>query len=403
MNLYLARQPIFDLKQKVMGYELLFRNGIDQVFSESDGEYASVAVINHNFFSVNASEITGGKMAFINFTQRLLVSEVAFALPSSLLVVELLETMDVDDKVVDVCRRLKHEGYKLALDDYVLHDKWEPLLPLVDIVKIDFLATSAEERQKIITHFSGFKVAILAEKIETQDDFLEAKQLGCNYFQGYFFSKPTVVAGKAVSYSQSARLRLLQEVGGKEPNPAKVRKIIETEVGLSYLLLRYINSASFGLRAKVRSVEHAINLLGTRELSRWITLITMRGMLEGKPEELITTAALRAKFGELLAQKSALTAKSAEIFTTGLFSLIDVIIGKPIEEVLDELALSEGIRAALLGEKHSYREILDLIFAYEKGDWNRVGLIGSPLGLNEGTVTSCYLNALVWTEELMSA
>jgi EAL and modified HD-GYP domain-containing signal transduction protein len=403
MNLFLARQPIFDLKQKVMGYELLFRNGIDQVFLESDGEYASVAVINHNFFSVNASEITGGKMAFINFTQDLLMSEVAFALPSSILVVELLETVEVDEKVVDVCRRLKREGYKLALDDYVFHTKWEPLLPLVDIIKIDFLATSPEERQKIAQQISGFGIALLAEKIETQDDFFEAKQIGCSYFQGYFFSKPTFIAGKAVSYSQSARLRLLQEVGGRDPNPAKVRKIIETEVGLSYLLLRYINSASFGLRSKVRSVEHAINLLGTRELSRWITLITMRGMLEGKPEELITTAALRAKFGELLAQKSVLPIAAEEVFATGLFSLIDVIIGKPIKEVLSELALAEGIRAALLGEEHSYREILDLIFAYEKGDWNRVGLISSPLGLNEKSVSSCYLNALVWTEELMSA
>ena len=396
MDLFMARQPIFDLDQKVFGYEMLYRSGFESSFPGVDGDVASAGVINHSFYSITAEELNGGKRAFINFSRELLLSEIAFVLPKNILVVEILETVEIDDKVVDLCRRLKQEGYLIALDDFVYSKSSDLVMPYVDIVKIDFMATSRMERLRLVEKCSRYPVKLLAEKVETNRVVEEAKNLGCEYFQGYFFSKPVVIYGKAMSSSQIASVRLLAEVNNNDPDPEKIRRIVEMEIGLTYKLLRYINSTAFGIRHKVNSIDHAIRMMGTRELSRWITLVAMKGMLDGKPEELVTTAAIRAKFCELAAQKTHMQSDGTKLFMVGLFSLVDAMLWQPLAEILQALPFDEKIKATLLGEENKFRQVLNIILAYERGDWRRVNELAVLLGMEEKDVATCYRDAVAW-------
>lgn len=397
MDLYMARQPIFERSQNIFGYELLYRNGNENFFPGTDGDLATAAVINQSLFSIDAAEVTGGKRAFINFSRELLLSHIAFALPNRSIAIEILETAEIDDEIADVCRCLKQEGYMLVLDDFVYNENCELIFEFVDIVKIDLLATNPVERMRIIEKCSQHAIKILAEKVETPEMFKDAKNIGCDYFQGYFFCKPVIMVGKVLSSSQIARLRLLAELNCSEPDPVKIRRIVETEIGLAYKLLQYINSSALGVRNRIHSIDHAINMLGTKGLSQWITLVTMKGMLAGKPEELLTTVAIRAKFCELLTRK--IDAQwDSDMFLVGLFSLLDVMLERPMAEILSKLPLTEMIKTALLGEENRYKLMLDIIRAYERCDWQQVDRLVKLLGVQGKEVAFCYRDALTWSK-----
>lgn len=396
MKVFVARQPIFDKKQKVFGYELLYRIGYDNYYDRLDGDRATADVIANSFLLIGIEALTGGKRAFINFSQNLLKSEVAINLPKELVAIEILEDVQVNPEVIDACSKLKKLGYMLVLDDFVFNPDFSPLIEMADIIKVDFLQTPYEDRLELARWFGSKKVTLLAEKVETREVFEEALEMGYSYFQGYFFSKPVILTGQDISVYKMNYLQALSEINRPVPDFSRIEGVIKRDVSLSYKLLKYINSAAYGFRTRISSIKHALVMLGTKEVKKWISLIALRGMLDDKPGEIMTSSIIRAKFGELLAPMIGFGEQSAEIFLMGMFSMIDAIVDRPMSEVVVDLPISDEIKKALLGEENSYRDVYDLILSYEKGDWSEFSRLVGKFRLSEMEVPKLYLDSLEW-------
>jgi c-di-GMP-related signal transduction protein len=306
MEVFVARQPIFDIQQKVFAYELLFRVGKETSFSGLDGDEATSEVICRSFFAIGMDAMTGGKRAFINFTGNLLLSEIPLLLPKEIVVVEILENVDPTPEVVEACRRLKKEGYILALDDFVFEPRFKPLLALADIVKVDFTLTKGEERRRVVKMLDNGHLKFLAEKVETREEYNQAVAMGYSYFQGYFFSKPVLLSGKDMASNRIHPLKVLRELNKPEIEFPTIEKLVLQDIAMTYQLLKFINSASFGFRKEIGSVRQALVLLGRKELMKWVSLIALRSVSKGKTDELIVVCMIRARFGELIGQKGRL-------------------------------------------------------------------------------------------------
>ncbi|MEW6263176.1 MAG: HDOD domain-containing protein [Thermodesulfobacteriota bacterium] len=397
---FVARQPIFDRKQKVYAYELLFRSGLDNFFAHADGDEASSRVITDSFLLFGLEEVTGGAKAFINFTRGLLVKEYALSLPKRFAVVEILETVEPDSEVIEACRRLKANGYELALDDFVYAPSYKPLLELTDIVKVDFLHSPEEEVKKLAKTLLPKGIKLLAEKVETRGDFERALALGYIYFQGYFFSRPVIISRKAIPVFKLQLLRLLREINRPDIDFKMLAKTIEAEVSISLKLLKFINAAAFGLRRKVASILQALTLLGEKEVRNWASLLTLSGLATDKPAELVVTSLLRAKLAESVAGAAGLAQRSADLFLLGLFSLLDAMVDRPMEEILADIPLADDIKDALLGRPNRLRLILDLVLAFEKGAWSALSEMAAQLQIKEESLPPAYAEAMKWLQEI---
>lgn len=396
METFIARQPIFDFSQRVFGYELLFRSGPDNFFKHTDPDRATSKVIADSYFLLGIQTLTGGKRAFINITRDILLNEYVFLVPKELIVVEILENVVQDSEVIDACRKLKRAGYLLAMDDFVFDDPDQPLLELADFVKVDFLSANETEQWSAIKQFSPSGISLLAEKVETHEVHQKALKMGYQYFQGYFFSKPKIIIGKDIPAFKLHYFRILQEVHRVELDFKQIEKIIKQEVSLSFKLLRYINSAYFGLRNRISSIKQALILLGEKEVRKWVSLIAMATMGEDKPEELVVQAIIRAKFCESLAPHVGLGRRAEDLFLVGMFSMIDAILDQPLSEILMEIPIHDDIKGALLGEESSLRDIFQYALAHEKGQWEQLSEQAKKLRLDEATSYQLYLNALLW-------
>ncbi|RLA92058.1 MAG: diguanylate phosphodiesterase, partial [Deltaproteobacteria bacterium] len=276
MEVFVARQPIFDHQQKVYGYELLYRSRNNDNYDETNGDRASLKVIENFLFITGIEKLTGGKRAFINFTKNLLLEGIAFKLPPKFLVIEILEDVDPNEEIITVCHELKRSGYLLALDDFVLKENGSnPLLNLIDILKVDIQLSSEDEVEATTQKAKEKRIKLLAEKTETLSEFEKAKKLGYNYFQGYFFSKPKIIARKDIPASKIAQLELLQEINRPELDLEKLEKIVKKDTSLTFKLLKYINSAFFGLYQPVTSIKKALIMVGESELRKWGSLIIL--------------------------------------------------------------------------------------------------------------------------------
>jgi EAL and modified HD-GYP domain-containing signal transduction protein len=403
MDVFLARQPIFDRNMNVYAYELLFRRGGGQNFFDAgDQEQASTAVLTNGFFSMDILQVASGKRVFVNFTQELLLSGLAHLLPKELLTVEILETVEPVPAVVQACKKLAAAGYSLALDDFVFAKKFLPLIELADIIKVDFMNSTRQQRARLFGGQVPTSIKMLAEKVETQAMFDEAVTLGCVYFQGYFFSKPVILSGKNISHSQMARLQLLQEIKKGELEWANLEDIFRREVGLSYKLLKYINSPVFGLRGEVASISHAMKLLGQQEMVKWLTLMVFRALGEKNPDEIMATAVIRARFGELLAQQIEMPVAPATVFLTGLFSLLDVFLGLSMRDIAREIQIDAKVRAVLTGESGPATDLHRLLLAYEQGDWLTVASLATQFGVQPSDVAKAYGESLVWYNRFLA-
>lgn len=393
MNVYVARQPIFDRQKNVFGYELLYHSGSDNFFPDIDGTKATAEVIVNSFVTMDFNSLTRGKRAFIKFTRQLLEEETALLFSPASLVVQILETAP-DQMTLDACAKLKQKGYLIALDDIQKQSLSEPLLHLADIFKIDYQENPSHEREELLKYFNRFNAKLLAEKVETVEEYTDALESGFTYFQGYFFCEPVMVEGKQLSSSKLHNLQLIQEIYKREMNVDRLETLIKQDLTLSYQLLRFINSAAFQILVPLRSIRQAIALLGQKELSKWVSLMTLRGMGYDKPDELIITALSRGRFCEELAVLTGLKERSTDLFLTGLFSLLDAFLGQPMAVVIEELPLDKEIKAALLGQESPFSDIFDLVIFYEKRDWQSAGEIAAKLGLTDEDMFSCYLNSV---------
>ena len=396
METYIARQPIFDLHKRVYGYELLFRSGLDNIFKQEDPDQASSQVIIDSFFLHNISALTGRKRAFINVTRDLLLKEYLLLIPRQLVVVEILENIDPDSEVIAACKKLKKAGYLLAMDDFVYGEKYKPFIDLADFIKIDFLSTAEKERKSLPQNLSPLGIGFLAEKVETPATFQEALESGYTYFQGNFFSKPTIIPGKDLPGYKLHYFRIIQEINRPEISFERLEELIKKEISLSYKLFRYINSAFFGLKNKVHSIKHAMALLGEKEVKKWLSFITLASIGEDKPEELAVQAIIRARFCESLAPHVGLPGRADGLFLMGMFSLLDAFLDRPLSDLLMEIPLDTDIKKALLGEENRFGELYQCVLAYERGEWGKLSEHGKKFKITEALLSQLYLGAVEW-------
>src|SRR5215469_130812 len=333
---YLARQPILNRSRELFGYELLFRNGIENSCSELNLELASTTVLDTSIL-MGFERITAGRPMFINCPREFLLRDYVSLFPPKAVVVEILESVHPDQEIIEVCLRLKHAGFAIALDDFVDSPGWAPLVLLADIIKVDFRTTTREEQAALMARHASKKTRMLAEKVETQEEFAAGMEMGYSLFQGYFFCRPEMMRHRDMPASKLMYLELLREATAPEFNIQTLASKIKHEASLTYRLLRYLNSAAFGLRAEVHSVPHALSLLGERELRKWIAVISVGVLADGKPDELMTVPLVRGRFCELLGPVAGMPEHANDLFLTGLLSVMDAILDQPLQTILAEL------------------------------------------------------------------
>jgi c-di-GMP-related signal transduction protein len=396
---FIARQPIFDQRQLVYGYELFFRSSSNNICNHTDLDQASYKVIADCCSLLGTEAITSGKPAFINVTREVLTQEYILLLPPELTVVEILETVEPEPEVIAACRRLKQAGYLLALDDFTPNERTQPLVELADIIKVDVGAVSQREQISLIERLSRQRLKFAAEKVETHQAFQDAVKLGYDYFQGYFFCKPMMMTMPDVPGFKLNYFQILQEIHRPELSWEQIEAIIKRDLSLFYKFLRFVNSASFGWRKEIDSIRHALLLLGEQQIKKWASLVTLACLGQDKPGELVVQATIRARFCETLAPRCGLAHRAEELFLLGMLSLIDAIMDRPLGEILKDIPITEDIKAALLGEENQLREVYESVLAYEEGNWEKLAPYTAKLGIDESEVPQLYLEAVTWVQQ----
>ena len=393
----MARQPILTSDEKVFGYELLFRDGLDDYFRHSDPDAASRSTVSTSML-IGLDVLCDGRRAFVNVTRDVLLKDYITLLPSSQTVVEILETVPPDDLVRAACQRLKEAGYLIALDDFTVDDPRESLTDLADIIKIDIRAMPMEQAAQLVKRHGPWRCRMLAEKVETREEFLAAKKAGFVYFQGYFFRRPEMLSTHEIPANQLNYLRMWQAVARPELDIREVEQVIKGEASLCYRLLRYLNSAAFGFGTEIHSVRHALSLLGEREVRRWIRLVATLGAGQNKSSDLVLSALVRARFCELLSPSVA--AGDSDLFLMGLLSLMDAILEIPMARVLENVSVDQETKALLLGGASRLRPFYQLMLAQESGEWETARELARQLHLSESDVAEKHWEAMQWARQV---
>ena len=403
MDAFVARQPIFNKNMQIYAYELLFCDGTDKYLPEMDGDLATNQVLSNSVINIGMNEICGGKKSFINFTANLLIKQVPLLLSKENVVVEILEDVEPEEELLQACREMSNKGFQLALDDFVYIPKLRPLIELADIIKFDFRISTIAEIESYIEQLPEPKPRLLAEKIETKEEYEIALKMGFEYFQGYFFCKPEIIKGKKIGTSQLAQLEIMAAINGDDLDFAKITDLVLHDVGISYKLLRYINSPFYAKPQKISSIKHALVYMGAPELRRFISLMTISNLAAGKPEELISMACIRGKFCELLGNISDKKVNISELFTVGMFSLLDTILGQPMPDILEKIPLSQNLVTALVEKKGLLAAFLIMVVAYEQGRWPIVKTLAGKLKVDEDKVPALYLEACQWSNSVVAS
>jgi EAL and modified HD-GYP domain-containing signal transduction protein len=400
MYFYAARQPILTKDKKVFGYELLFRDGLDNVFPQIDDESATTKMVEASQFNVGLHGFTDHKPAFINFTLDTLLDGYPEIINPQEVVIEILETVRPGKKLLAKCTELKEQGYTLALDDYIHQKVWAHFYPIIDIIKIDLRCTSFEQIEEIkLAILDHPHIKLLAEKVETYEEFNKAVEAGFEYFQGYFFAKPEVVQTKDLSPSQMTLAELLYETSKSEMDLAKITEVFSRDITLSYKILRYANSAIFRRRSEISSIKQAVVLLGAKELKRFLALMFATNANPDKPVELIRLSMIRAKFCELVADEDNKGVSTDIAFLTGLMSLLDAILDEELSVILEKLPLAPEISTALVDNKGRLALYLQIVKQIELGAWKKVAKLNELLNAKHEEVIEVYNNAVSWAAE----
>lgn len=360
-----GRQSILTADLKLFGYELLYREAGKNGAQFGDGDAATSTTVLNSFLEIGIDRVVGIHKAFINLTRRFVLDLPDMPVDKDRIVLELLEDLVVDEELITAVKNLAAQGYCLAIDDYAFEPKWEPLLPYVQIIKLDIPAISAVQLTHQLERLRQHKVQLLAEKVETQEEFERLRALGFDLFQGYFFARPKTLTGIRLQENQTILLRLVAQLNDPESTIEELEKLISQDPGLSMKILRFINSAANGLRTPVESIRHAVIFIGLNRIRGWATLLTLSGVSD-KPPELLCLGLLRAHFCEQLARLHG--EGSADIaYTVGLLSILDAMMDIPMAELLQKLPLPPAISQALTGRENEYGQILDCVLTMEQG------------------------------------
>jgi EAL and modified HD-GYP domain-containing signal transduction protein len=392
---YVARQPIMDLRGRVHGYELLFRAGPEAVF-RGDGDMATRTMLD-NTVIFGLEKLTGGVPAFVNCTQESLVGDMVHVLPSGMTVLEILESLEPTADLIAACRKLKSEGFRLALDDFTWKPNFDPLVGLADYIKVDFQLTGAQERQKLLGRLSGITVALIAEKIETQEEYKKACQEGFTLFQGYYFCRPALLENRKIPSNRLSHIEILQLLRGDVLDLRRLTLLLKRDASLTYRLLRLVNSPMCAMWQEVRSIQAALLAVGEDTFRRIAMLAIASELNAGQPAEILRLAFVRARFCEVAAALCMLD--PTEQYLLGLLSLLPAMLRLPMEQLAPELPLREEIREALLGKAGPERILLQWLESHEYGDWPASDAAVEANGLDREFLVACYAEAVQWAEE----
>ncbi len=390
LHYYIGRQPIFDARLEVFGYELLYRPHDTEGVVNVDGDQATSQVLLNSFMEMGLDELVGDRKAFVNLTRHFILNHELIPEASNQLVLEILEDIDGDDEIVEAVKLLKDKGYLIALDDFVYRRSLRPLLELADIIKVELPALTREDLEAHVTALRNYPLQLLAEKVETHEEFDFCKSLGFDLYQGFFLCKPKTLKGRRAPTNRLNTVQMLAKLQDPDVEIPELERIISRDITLSYKLLRYINSAAFALRIKIESIRHAIVYLGLREVKNWASLIALAN-IDDKPNELFVTALTRARMCELICEHTGIGNKGTA-FIVGLFSTLEAIMDAPLDELLQSIPVVPEVPQALLHKEGPYADMLHTTLAYERGQWEQVRLLLLPT-----TTTDIYMRAVKWS------
>ena len=401
MEIFLARQAIYDRSNKVGAYELLFRNSNSNAFMGDVNEERATIKLISNCSAIGLSNLTNGKKAFINFPKGVLLKDTICLLDKDDIVVEILENVLPTKEVIEYLTELKEKGYVLALDDVVVRHNYKEFKNLIDIYKIDFIGTTKADRSILVQTLRKINpnAKLLAEKVETEEDYKEALKDNYSYFQGYYFSRPTMISAKDISARNVSCFNLMVELLSPEFDSDKIESIIKSDVAISFKLIKFLNSAKFAFFQPISSIRHAMLLLGQKELKKWLALVIISEMQTKSDEEITNNTIIRSRFCELISE-IVNPKKTSIAFIVGLFSNLDLLMNRDMEDIILEIPLDGEAKGALLGQENEMKEILDLVRAYEKMDMKNVDVCSAKLSLDKKILIELYIQSIEWLNGL---
>lgn len=395
-EVYVGRQPIYDRKLNIYAYELLYRRcSQSQHAVIEDADQASSEVVANALMEFGLEQVVGTKKAFFNFSRGFLVQQKEIPFSVDKVVIEVLEYVPPDPDVITAVKNYANSGHPIALDDFTFQPELEPLIAYADIIKVDIMQLSRQELEEKVPRLHRANVKLLAEKVETEEEFELCKRLGFNYFQGFYFSRPKLIRGRKLPPNRLGVMRLLAQLQAPDVEIADIEKLIETDVMLSWKLLKHINSSYYGLMSQVNSIRFAISYLGLHQIRMWCSVLAMCS-LDDKPKELMNRAMVRARMCQLLAGEAADEAQASSYFTVGLFSILELLLDMPFDEILDSMPLADEVNRALLYHQGPMGTCLACALAYEQADW---AVVANQVWSRE-TVVNAYLQAIAWADDI---
>jgi len=406
-NIFVGRQPILDVNGDIYGYELLYRNSHKNFFPNVNPEQATIGLLVNTFLTIGIEKVAGNSLSFINFTGELLAQDIFSSLDPEQVVIEVLENVEITPSLLTKLRLLKETGFMIALDDFILQEQYSvhsELFKIVDFIKVDYVNTTPNERIEIEKHIKRYpSIIMLAEKVETEEQFNAAKASGYKLFQGYFFSKPEIITGIEIPSNVSLHFQIIERFHTEPPNIDEITELIMHDISLSYKLLRLINTLAFGATKRISSIKQAIVLIGLRETKRWVQILALsemgKGPGKGRTQALADYSLTRAKMCELLAKHDG-KKNPEEYFFAGMFSLIDVIMKRDWDAILKLIPLSDEVALTVKGLQTEITPYLQLAEAVERFDWQRVEQLITGLGITQAELSRCSLEAHRWTQSL---
>jgi EAL and modified HD-GYP domain-containing signal transduction protein len=397
---YIARQPIFAADKSVYGFELLFRDGEANSFPNIDADEATSKLLLQHHLLLGVESITGNKPAFINFSADTLLHRFPTSINPNSTVIEILETVPASPQLLEVCQNLHSQGYKLALDDHDFDPKWDEFLPYITYVKIDVLQFNLLQISRYLRRIADYPLVLLAEKVETAEQFEKLKMMGFVLFQGYLFARPEMMKQKQLSSNKANLLALIAESSKTELDFDLLAGICQRDLGLSYKLLRFVNNSQFAARQPISSLKLAMVSMGEPELKKFIALLALANLADGEQDDRLTVALVRARFCDLLAQQKRLANNPPSAFLTGLFSNVHEIIEQPQPIMLEQLPLQTEIKQALLSQHGLLGQMLQLTLAFERGDWEKTLKLEQQIdGIAE--LAEVYQEAVRWADGIL--
>lgn len=398
MYSYVARQPIVDRNKKIVAFELLYRNGKKNAFPDVNSDFATKSIL-INQSLVHQQRILNDCMGFVNFGYESLIDRLPFDFPNKSYTIEILETCPPSDELYDIVVELNKKGYRIALDDYIPSEEWLRFYDYIDIIKFDITTYPLSKAAEYIDNLKDYNIKFLAERVETYEEFIEAKEYGFHFFQGYFFSKPEVIHNKVVDSSLSSQIQLSAAISRETLDIEKIERIIASNPGLSFKLLNFVNECS-KVKAPINSLQQALVYLGEDKIRKFVTYAVLKTLSPEKPSILFNMSLQRAKFFEMILSFIGLDKKKELGYLCGMLTVIDALLDVDISSILEPLNVDMEIKSALLNEEGILGGVIQLAKAVENSDWHKVDELSNSLKIKEVNIMDAFVESAVWADEV---